>query len=78
MGSLASYIGNRLGFIVVDGTNLTGSYDFKLAWAADPAGGSGKASLVTALSEQLGLRLEPRKAPVEHLIIESIERPSEN
>jgi uncharacterized protein (TIGR03435 family) len=78
MSDLASYIGNRLGSIVVDGTNLTGSYDFKLTWTADSSAGSDEASLITALTEQLGLRLEARKAPVEHLVIDSIERPSEN
>ncbi len=35
-------------------------------------------SLLTALTEQLGLRLEPRKAPVEVLVIDHVERPSEN
>ncbi|MGB7263970.1 MAG: TIGR03435 family protein, partial [Terracidiphilus sp.] len=35
-------------------------------------------SLLTALDEQLGLRLEPRKAPVEVLVIDHVERPSEN
>jgi bla regulator protein blaR1 len=43
--------------------------------ATDPAGA---VSLFTALQEQLGLKLEPRKLPVEILVIDHVERPSEN
>jgi uncharacterized protein (TIGR03435 family) len=78
MGALASYVGNRLGRIVVDKTGLSGSYDFTLEWAPDEAPDSSAPSLVTALREQLGLRLESQKSPVEVLVIDSIERPSEN
>jgi uncharacterized protein (TIGR03435 family) len=78
MELLASYLGNRLGRIVVDQTGLTGSYDFTLEWAPDDAPDSPAPSLVTALREQLGLRLEPQKAPVEILVIDSIARPSGN
>lgn len=56
-----------------------------LAGAADntqgpaaPALDSSGPTIYTALQEQLGLRLEPQKGPVETLIIESIEKPSEN
>jgi uncharacterized protein (TIGR03435 family) len=78
MDLLASYIGNRLGRIVVDRTGLTGSYDFTLEWAPDQAADSTLPSLTTALKEQLGLTLQAQKSPVEVLVIDSIQRPSEN
>ncbi len=78
MELLAGYVGNRLGRIVVDRTGLTGSYDFVLEWAAEETPDVAVPGLVTALRDQLGLRIEPQKAPVEVLVIDSIGRPSEN
>ena len=81
-----SDIGNRL---VVDQTGLKGNYDFVLNGVSQappqPAGvsaatpeGNATTSIFTALQEQLGLKLESRKAEVEVLVIESVEQPSEN
>jgi uncharacterized protein (TIGR03435 family) len=78
MGALASYVGNRLGRIVVDGTGLSESYDFTLEWAPDEVPDSSAPALVTALREQLGLRLESQKRPVEVVVIDSLQKPSEN
>jgi uncharacterized protein (TIGR03435 family) len=78
MDMLAKYVGNRVGRIVLDKTGLTGVYDFTLEWAPDSAADSSAPPLVTALREQLGLRLESQKAPVEVLVIDSISRPTEN
>lgn len=78
MPLLANYVGNRLGKIVVDKTGLSDTYDFTLEWAPDQASDSTEPSLITALREQLGLRLETQKSPVEVLVIDSIDRPSEN
>jgi uncharacterized protein (TIGR03435 family) len=78
MELLAGYIGNRLGQIVVDKTGLSGGYDFTLEWSPDQAADSSAPSLVTALREQLGLRLEWQKSPVEVLVIDTLEKPSEN
>ena len=67
---------------VVDETRLPGAYRFELTW--DPNSGSvsraadDRASLFTALQEQLGLRLDSRKGPVEFLVIDSAERPVED
>jgi uncharacterized protein (TIGR03435 family) len=76
MALLAGYVGNRLGRIVVDKTGLRGSYNFTLNWAQED--NSSAPSLVTALREQLGLRLESQKSPMEVVVIDGIERPSEN
>ena len=78
MDLFAAYVGNRLGRIVIDKTGLTGSYDFTLEWAPEQGSDSPAPSLVTALQEQLGLRLESRKSPMEVLVIDRIERPSDN
>jgi uncharacterized protein (TIGR03435 family) len=78
MEGLASYVGNRLGRIVLDKTGLRESYNLTLEWAPDEASDSSMPSLVTALREQLGLRLEPQKSPVEVVAIDSIDKPSEN
>lgn len=78
MGALANYVGNRLGRIVVDKTGLSESYDFTLEWAPDGATDTSAPSLVTALREQLGLRIESQKSPVEVLVIDSLQKPSEN
>jgi uncharacterized protein (TIGR03435 family) len=61
--------------VVVDQTALRGAYDFELKWVRD---GSEGASIFEALQEQLGLKLEPKKAPVELVVIEHVERPTEN
>jgi uncharacterized protein (TIGR03435 family) len=78
MDMLARYIGNRLDRIVLDKTNLTDAYDFTLDWAPVQTPDSSSPSLVTALAEQLGLKLESQKSPVKVLVIDALERPSEN
>jgi uncharacterized protein (TIGR03435 family) len=44
----------------------------------DPATGTSGESVFTAIEEQLGLKLESRKAPVAIIVIDHVERPSEN
>jgi uncharacterized protein (TIGR03435 family) len=66
---------------VVDKTNLTGSYEFKLDWSPDPTltDPGSAASLYTAIEEQLGLKLEGQKEPMEVVVIDHIEKaPTEN
>ena len=75
---LASNLGNQLGRFVTDETGLQGHYDFMLNWAPDPTAESNLPSLFTALREQLGLRLEPRKGSMKVLVIDQAEKPSEN
>ena len=67
-----------IGRLVVDKTGLATPYDFTLDWFVSTATDATGPSLFTALQEQLGLRLEPAKGPVEVLVIDHIERPSAN
>jgi uncharacterized protein (TIGR03435 family) len=77
---------------VVDKTGITGRFDFTLRWTPDesqfggrggqappaPAGQDPPPGLFTALQEQLGLKLESTRAPVEVLVIDKVEPPSAN
>lgn len=61
---------------VIDRTALTDKYVVQLVWSSDGEGGA--PSLFTAVQEQLGLKLEAEKAPVEILVVDQMTRPSEN
>ena len=63
---------------VIDRTALTGSYTWTLEWAPDdaPDANGDLPSLMTALVEQLGLKLESTKGPVEVIVIDHVERPT--
>jgi uncharacterized protein (TIGR03435 family) len=64
---------------IIDKTGLDATYDVHLEWAADPlADDPGGASIFAALQEQLGLKLESAKGPVEVLVIDRVERASPN
>jgi uncharacterized protein (TIGR03435 family) len=75
---LASNLGNQLGRLVLDKTGLHGGYDWTLEWDLDLTVDSPHPSLFTAVREQLGLRLKAQKGPMETLVIDRAERPSEN
>jgi bla regulator protein blaR1 len=67
--------------IVLDKTGLTGKYDYQLKFHSvqPPAAATDdRPSFITALQEQLGLKLEPERAPIEVLVIDHVERPSED
>jgi uncharacterized protein (TIGR03435 family) len=77
---------------VIDRTGLQGRYDFTLTWTADesqfrglgvrvpPPSGDPNAppGLFTAIQEQIGLKFESTSAPVDVLVIDRVEKPSEN
>ena len=67
---------------VVDQTGLSGLYDFTLTWIHDPSGdeaiSENIANFRSALKSQLGLELKPSHAPMSFLIVDHVERPSEN
>jgi uncharacterized protein (TIGR03435 family) len=82
-GELTGFVGRR----VEDRTGLAGNFAIELEWSPQlqaepgqpaPRSGDARPSLVTAVQEQLGLRLEPRTGPVDVIVIDSVERPSEN
>jgi uncharacterized protein (TIGR03435 family) len=78
-GILSQFTGSQ-GRPVLDATGLSGYYDIKLdLGSSDPAGGdnSSGSDLFIAVQE-LGLKLEARKYPVEVLVIDQVEKPSEN
>jgi uncharacterized protein (TIGR03435 family) len=79
---LAIQISSSLDRPVVDKTGLKGHYDVTLNWipefAGPPPPGSDGVNLFTAVQEQLGLKLEPQKATIEILVIDHVEKPSEN
>jgi uncharacterized protein (TIGR03435 family) len=85
MGRLASTLSQQgLGRVILDNTGLQGRYDFKLTWASDSVSADPNAtdpsgpSILAAVSEQLGLKLEPQKGPVPVLVVDHIEAPSPN
>jgi bla regulator protein blaR1 len=63
---------------VIDKTGLTGLFDFHLEWNSAPSSDPDRPSLFTAVQEQLGLKLTPGKAPVEVLVVDHAEDPTEN
>ena len=85
-GAPISALANQLSSVerrsVIDKTGLTGSYDIDLKWTPDdaPAGADADTgpSIFTALQEQLGLKLEAAKGPVETLVVDHAELPAEN
>jgi uncharacterized protein (TIGR03435 family) len=80
VSGLAMSLSGVVGRVIIDKTGLTGQYDIDLTWAwrDDPGSGESGPSIFTALQEQLGLKLEPAKAPIDVVVIDHIERPSEN
>jgi uncharacterized protein (TIGR03435 family) len=78
MPMFAKELARITGRPVVDKTGLAGEYDYVLQWTPDTDTGSLGPTIFTALQDQLGLRLESTKAPVDTIIIDHVERPSEN
>jgi uncharacterized protein (TIGR03435 family) len=82
MGELTAILmGLFLDRPAVDQTRLNGRYDFQLKWTWDMTPESAldaPPGLFTAIQEQLGLKLEPVKAPVDVLVVDKVERPGAN
>ena len=91
MAALARLLAGRGGRAGLDRTGLEGFYDLELEWSSDvgleraPVGSAGAdeltadgLSLFTALQEQLGLKLNAGRGPVNVIVIDRAEPPSEN
>jgi uncharacterized protein (TIGR03435 family) len=79
---------DRLGRPVVDQTGLSGRFDFTLQWTPEPSSpaqsgadaplDSPGTTFLEALKDQLGMKLKSTRAPVDFLVVDHVERPSEN
>lgn len=77
MADLASLLSGQpgIGRIVIDETGLKGAYDFVLKWSPLPDNGGPNAFAAIA---KLGLKLELQKRPLDAIVIEHVEKPTEN
>ena len=78
LSRLAEILTGQLGELVTDRTGLSGEYDFTLDWVPNLNDSAAGPSLFSSVVEQLGLRLESGKRPVEAIVIDRIERPTED
>ena len=86
MSEFIDVLGNMLDRPVVDKTGFTGTFTVRLDFNSEGIFGrhddsnpdNPRPSIFTAIHEQLGLRLEPQKGPVEVLVINHVEKPDEN
>jgi uncharacterized protein (TIGR03435 family) len=77
--SLAGQLSLVLDRPVVNRTGLAGRFEVHLAWDAEQSTSDGsQPSLFTAVQEQLGLKLEAGRAPVDRFVIDRVEKPGEN
>jgi uncharacterized protein (TIGR03435 family) len=86
VSALVDVLSRELSRTIVDKTGLTGRYDVKLKYTPDNGSApmlngepdTSAPSIFTALEEQLGLKLNSAKGPVDTLVVDHIEAPSEN
>jgi uncharacterized protein (TIGR03435 family) len=86
LAQLATLLSTMVDRTVVERTGLSGAFDFELNWTPNraplrpdaPPANQDDPSIFTALREQLGLKLEPAKAPTDVLVIDHVERPTPN
>jgi uncharacterized protein (TIGR03435 family) len=79
MANLARSLSHMLGRMVVDRTGITGEFDLRLTFAPDqPDVADPGPDIFIAMQEQLGLKLESTKGPVEFLVIDHVEKPDAN
>jgi uncharacterized protein (TIGR03435 family) len=79
MPRLAEALSDTLGRPVVDKTGFTGIFDAHLEFAPyETITDAQQPSIFSALEQQLGIKLDASKGPVQMIVIDSVEHPSEN
>lgn len=70
---IARNLSMALGINIVNKTGLTGSYSTNLQWSTAGGAQAAKSALITAVREQLGLKLEPQTTPMDVLVVDHVE-----
>ena len=84
MDRLAEILSRQMDLPVINHTGLDGDFKLKLQWTPEGATAAKSTdttegpSIFTAIQEQLGLRMHAQKVPIEVLVIDHVEKPSEN
>jgi uncharacterized protein (TIGR03435 family) len=80
MTLILRFIAGTVSRVVVDRTRMNGRYDVDLEWSPGLAGAvdPNRPTIFTAVQEQLGLKLESMRAPVDVLVIDHVEHPTED
>jgi uncharacterized protein (TIGR03435 family) len=78
MALFAARLSTEFGSFVIDETGLQGSFDFKIEYVRDVTDANAAGPQLSTAIQELGLKLVPTKAPVRRIVIERIEKPSEN
>ena len=76
METFSRNLSGGTGRYIIEKTGLTGAYDLELAYTPDQSATTTGPSLFTALQEQLGLRLDAQRAPIDVLVVDRVERPT--
>ncbi len=76
METFARNLSGGTGRYIIEKTGLTGAYDLELEYTPDQSANTTGASLFTAMQEQLGLKLDSQRAPIDVLVIHRVERPT--
>ena len=75
VGALAGFLSSTLDHQVIDKTGIQGSYNIALHWNPEQ---SGIGAIEGSLEEQLGLNLVPQHGPVKVLVVNQVEKPTED
>lgn len=77
VSNLVGFLGGNVERVIVDQSGLTGTFDIELDWSPEQAA-TDQPSLFSAIQEQLGLKLISERGPVDVIVIDHVERPTED